>query len=65
MSEPITADPRPAEVSGRAAAAPQRAVVVAIAVVVTAMIGATLALWAWLGPAVFYEVIVAGIAACF
>lgn len=65
MSEPIMADPHPADFSARAAAAPRRSVLVAIGLVVAVMIAATLALWAWLGPAVFYEVIVAGIAACF
>ncbi|MFD2184507.1 hypothetical protein [Rhodoplanes azumiensis] len=58
-------DPLAAEFSARAAAAPRRAIRVAIVVVVAVMIAATLALWAWLGPAVFYEVIVAGIAGCF
>jgi len=33
-------------------------------VVVSALVGGTLALWAHLGPAVFYEMIAAGIAYC-
>ncbi|MDC7786235.1 hypothetical protein PQJ75_01495 [Rhodoplanes sp. TEM] len=57
-------DTSTAGVSGRAGAL-RRPVVVAIAGVAAVLIGATLALWALLGPAVFYEVILAGIAACF
>lgn len=43
----------------------RRAVVTAIVAVTVVLVGATLALWAVWGPAVFYEVILAGIAACF
>jgi len=39
--------------------------VVAVAAVVVALVGATLALWAHYGTAVFFEIIAAGIAACF
>lgn len=57
-------DTSTAGLSGRVGA-PRRPVVVAIVGVAAVLIGATLALWAVLGPAVFYEVILAGIAACF
>ncbi|WP_170149482.1 hypothetical protein [Rhodoplanes roseus] len=46
-------------------AGPPRAVVVALVAAVTVLIGGTLALWAALGSAVFYEVVLAGISACF
>jgi hypothetical protein len=39
--------------------------VLAVAVLCVALIGATLALWAHYGTAVFFEIIAAGIAACF
>ncbi len=42
-----------------------RAILVAAALVVGALIAATLALWAHYGSVVFYEMILAGIAACF
>jgi hypothetical protein len=38
---------------------------VAAAAVVVALVGATLVLWAHYGTAVFFEIIAAGIAACF
>lgn len=39
--------------------------VMAMGAVALALIGATLALWAHYGTAVFFEIIAAGIAACF
>jgi hypothetical protein len=42
-----------------------RPVTLALALIVGALIAATLALWAHYGTAVFYEIIAAGIAACF
>jgi hypothetical protein len=39
--------------------------VLAVVVLCVALIGATLALWAHYGTAVFFEIIAAGIAACF
>lgn len=42
-----------------------RPVVLALAALFGVLIAATLALWAHYGTAVFYEVIAAGIAACF
>jgi hypothetical protein len=39
--------------------------ILAGAVLSVALIGATLALWAHYGTAVFFEIIAAGIAACF
>jgi hypothetical protein len=42
-----------------------RPVVLALALLFGVLIAATLALWAHYGTAVFYEVIAAGIAACF
>jgi hypothetical protein len=42
-----------------------RAVTLGLALIVGALIAATLALWAHYGTAVFYEIIAAGIAACF
>jgi hypothetical protein len=39
--------------------------VLLVAVVCVLLIGATLALWAHYGTAVFFEIIAAGIAACF
>jgi hypothetical protein len=42
-----------------------RAILVAAALVVGALVAATLALWAHYGSVVFYEMILAGIAACF
>jgi hypothetical protein len=42
-----------------------RAVTLALAAFVGILIAATLALWAHYGTAVFYEIIAAGIAACF
>lgn len=45
---------------------PHRALTIAVVIAVPALlIGATLVLWAVWGPAVFYEVILAGIAGCF
>jgi hypothetical protein len=41
-----------------------RPIVAAVALAV-ALIGATLALWAHYGTAVFFEIIAAGVAACF
>ena len=46
---------------GRALSRP----VLAVAVLCVALIGAALALWAHYGTAVFFEIIAAGIAACF
>jgi hypothetical protein len=61
MQQHGTAMPQPA-----AAARPRfsRPLVITAAVV-TVLIAGTLALWAHYGTAVFYEMIVAGIAACF
>jgi hypothetical protein len=42
-----------------------RPVVLALAVLFGVLIAGTLALWAHYGTAVFYEIIAAGIAACF
>ena len=39
--------------------------VLAVAALCTVLIGATLALWAHYGTTVFFEIIAAGIAACF
>ena len=55
-----TAMPEPAAVRSRLS----RPLVVAAAVV-AALLAGTLALWAHYGTAVFYETILAGIAACF
>ena len=51
-----------------AALNPSRALarpVLAVAGICALLIGATLALWAHYGTAVFFEIIAAGIAACF
>ena len=53
--------PSPANVSRLAA----RPAAIALLVVAGVLIVATLALWAHYGSAVFYEMIVAGLAACF
>ena len=42
-----------------------RPVALALALVAGVLIAATIALWAHYGTAVFYEIIAAGIAACF
>jgi hypothetical protein len=42
-----------------------RAVVAGVALVAGALIAGTLALWAHYGTAVFFEIVAAGIAACF
>jgi hypothetical protein len=42
-----------------------RPVVLALALVAGVLLAATMALWAHYGTAVFYEIIAAGIAACF
>jgi len=39
--------------------------VILIAAVIGILMAGTIALWAHYGPAVFYEMIVAGLAACF
>jgi hypothetical protein len=44
---------------------PLRPVVLALALVAGVLLAATMALWAHYGTAVFYEIIAAGIAACF
>ena len=54
MSEIPSASPRPAS----------RAVYIASAAA-GLLVAATVALWAHYGPAVFYEMILSGIAACF
>jgi hypothetical protein len=56
---------RLSDVSARATPRPSRRAVAAVVAVSAVLIAATLALWAVWGPAVFYEVILAGIAACF
>ena len=42
-----------------------RPIVLALSLLAGVLIAATLALWAHYGTAVFYEIIAAGIAACF
>jgi hypothetical protein len=42
-----------------------RPVTLALSLVIGALIAATLALWAHYGTAVFFEIVAAGIAACF
>ncbi|NVO14537.1 MAG: hypothetical protein HXX10_10915 [Rhodoplanes sp.] len=56
---------RLSDVSARAASRSVRRGIAVVVAVSTVLIAATLALWAVWGPAVFYEVILAGIAACF
>jgi hypothetical protein len=51
--------------SARAASRSARRGIVVVVAVATVLIAATLGLWAVWGPAVFYEVVLAGISACF
>ena len=45
--------------------APSRVLLLAVAAAAGMLLAAALALWAYYGGAVFYEMIVAGLAACF
>lgn len=56
---------RLSDASARATSRTSRLGLAMVAAVSTVLVAATLVLWAVWGPAVFYEVILAGIAACF
>jgi hypothetical protein len=53
------------ETSTQTSQSASRPLLIGAAVISVALIGGTVALWAHYGSAVFYEMIVAGIAACF